>query len=147
MRLPIIPIVVAAVLLSVVWYVFNATRSGERTIDVPRLSRLLDLEGTETEVAIGPGGVRYAVIASGDLWVVNISTGERKQLTRTPDAESFPAWTPDEKLITFTRGINTFTINPETGAEELFRSNAAALSWSATSRTTFVRDRALWIAN
>src|SRR5437764_9037304 len=101
MRLRIIPIVVAAALLGAVWYVFNATRSGERTIDVPRLTRIADVDGIETEVAITHGGNRCAIIASGDLWVMNTATGERKQLTRTLEAESFPSWTPDEKRITF----------------------------------------------
>ena len=146
MRLPIIPFVVAVVLLGGVWYLFNATRSGERTIDVPSITRIADIDGIETEVAITPDETRYAIIASGDLWVLNVVTGGRQQLTRTPEAESFPAWTPDEKRITFTRGASTFVINPETGAEELFRSNATSLSWSVTSRTTFVRDRALWVA-
>jgi len=34
MRLPIIPAIVAATLLGAVWYLFNAARAGERTIDV-----------------------------------------------------------------------------------------------------------------
>jgi Tol biopolymer transport system component len=147
MRIPFIPIIVAVALLSGVWYFFNATRSGERTIDVPRLTRIADIDGIETEVSLTPDGNRCAVISSGDLWVLNILSGERKQLTRTPEMESFPAWTPDGKRITFTRGANTFAINPETGSEELFRANATSLSWSVTSRTTFVRERALWVAN
>src|SRR5262245_57490026 len=147
MRLPIIPFVIAATLLTAVWYLFNATRSDRRTLDVPRLTRLADIDGTETEVAAAPDGNRLAVIASGDLWVLNLSTGDRRQITRTPEAESFPNWTPDGKRITFTRGANTFAIDPDSGAEQLFRANATSLSWSQTSRTAFVRDRALWIAN
>lgn len=147
MRLPIIPAVVAAALLGAVWYLFNATRSDQRTLDVPRLTRLADIDGIETEVAIAPDGNRLAVIVSGDLWMLNTSAGQRNQITRTPEVESAPAWTPDGKRITFTRGADTFAINPDTSAEELFRSKATSLSWSSTSRTTFVRDRALWIAN
>jgi Tol biopolymer transport system component len=147
MRLPIIPFVVAATLLAAVWYLFNATRSNHWTLDVPRLSRMADIDGIETEVAITADGNRVAVLASGDLWVLNPANGERKQITHTAETESFINWTPDGKRITFSRGMNTFAINPDTGAEELFRSNATALSWSQTSRTTFVRDRALWIAN
>ena len=60
MRLPVIPFVVAAVLLSAVWYLFNAARSGERTIDVPRITRIADIDGIETEVAITPDGNRVA---------------------------------------------------------------------------------------
>jgi Tol biopolymer transport system component len=147
MRLPVIPFVVAVILLAGVWYLFTASRPGHLTLDAPRLSRLADIDGVETEVAVTPDGKRLAVIASGDLWVLDQSAGMRKQLTRTTEPESFPNWTPDGKRITFTRSGDTFVIDPETGSEALFRSNATSLSWSHTGRTTFVRDRALWIAN
>src|SRR5215831_126182 len=103
MRLPIIPFVIAATLLTAVWYFFNTTRSDHRTLDVPRLSRLADIDGIETEVAATPEGDRLAVIASGDLWVLNLSNGTRKQITKTAETEAFPNWTPDGKQITFMR--------------------------------------------
>jgi Tol biopolymer transport system component len=147
MRLRIIPFVVAASLLGAAYYFFNANRSTSRILDVPRITRLGDIEGIETEVAIKADGSQLAVIASGDLWTLNLASGMRKQLTRTAEAESFPNWTPDAKHITFTRGMNTFAVDPNTGAEELFQANGTSLSWSYTARTTFVRDRALWITN
>ena len=148
MRLPIIPLVVAVALLAAVAYIFTvATRSDQKVLSVPRLTRLADVDGIETEVAVAPDGNRYAVISSGNLWLLNVSTGARQQLTRTPEPPAFPAWAPDGKQITFTRGEDTFAIDPDTGTEKLFIANATSLSWSATSRTTFVRNRELWIAN
>jgi Tol biopolymer transport system component len=147
MRLPVIPFVIAVTILGVAWYLFTATRSGRRTLDAPRLSRVADIDGVETEVSITTDATRFAVISDGNLWFLNLSNGQRKQITNTPEAESFPNWTPDDKRITFTRGANTFIVDPDTGSEELFRSNATSLSWSQGSRTTFIRDRALWIAN
>src|SRR5712692_3493456 len=108
MRLPIIPAVVAAALLGAVWYLFNATRSDQKTLDVPRLTRLADIDGIETEVAVAPDGNRYAVVVSGDVWFLNISTGNRRQITKTPQPETFPAWTPDGKRVSITRGSDTF---------------------------------------
>ena len=113
MKLPIVPFVIAVTLLSAVVYLFTATRSNHRTLDVPRLTRLADIDGIETEVAIAPDGNRFAVIVSGDLWVLNISTGARQQITHTPELESFPAWSPDGKRIAFTRGSDTFVIDAE----------------------------------
>src|SRR5437870_3923080 len=147
MRLPIVPFVIAVTLLAGVWYLFTATRPSRKTLDVPRLTRLADIDGIETEVAVAPDGNRYAVVVSGDVWFLDISTGVRRQITNTPEPETFPAWTQDGKRVSFTRGSDTFGVDPETGAEELLRANATSLSWSSTSRTTFVRDRALWIAN
>src|SRR5215813_3230933 len=69
MRLPVVPFVIAATLLAAVWYLFNATRSGERTLDAPHLTRLADFPGVETEVAISPDGKRLAAIVGGNLWV------------------------------------------------------------------------------
>ena len=64
MRLPVIPFVIAATLLAAVWYLFTAARSDHRTLDVPRLTRLADIDGTETEVAAAPEGNRLAVVAA-----------------------------------------------------------------------------------
>src|SRR5439155_12251546 len=75
MKLPIIPLVVAVTLLSAVLYLFTATRPDHRTLDVPRLTRLADIDGIETEAAIAPDGIRLAVIVSGDLWILDTSTG------------------------------------------------------------------------
>src|SRR5206468_2918141 len=147
MRLPVIPFVIAVTILGAVWYLFTATRPARRTLDAPRLSRVADIDGVETEVSITTDGARFAVISDGNLWVLNLSNGQRKQITTTPEPESFPNWTPDDKRITFTRGPNTFIVDPDTGSEELFRSNVTSLSWSQGSRTTFIRDRALWVAN
>src|SRR5213593_499452 len=146
MKFPIIPLVIAVTLLSAVVYLFTATRSERRTLDVPRLTRLADIDGIETEAAIAPDGNRLAVIASGDLWILNTSTGARQQITHTP-GESFPAWRPDGQRIAFTRGNDTFIVDPETGTETMFLPNATSLSWSSTSRIAFIRDRALWVMN
>jgi Tol biopolymer transport system component len=147
MRLPVIPFVIAAALLATAWYLFNRTGSGRRTLDAPRLMRLASVGGAiETEAAVAPDGDRIAVIASGDLWVLKPAAAERKQLTRTAEAEYFPNWTPDGKRITFTRGPAAYAIDPDTGVESLFRSNATWLSWSQSNRIAFVRDRALWIS-
>src|SRR5262245_61552111 len=108
MRLPIVPFIVAATILMAAVYLFNSSKSSHRLLDVPRLSRLADVDGIETEVAIAPDGNRYAVIVDGDLWLLDMSAGSRQQITRTPEPESFPAWAPDGKRITFTRGSDTF---------------------------------------
>ena len=147
MRLPVIPFVIAATLLAAVWYLFTTTRSDRHTLDAPRVARLVDIDGIETEVAIAPDGNQLAVIASGDLWAFNIATGQRKRITQTPEAEFFPAWTPDGKGITFTRGADTFLVDPESKAEKPFRSNCGSLSSSSNGRTVFVRDRALWVSD
>jgi Tol biopolymer transport system component len=147
MRLPVVPFIIAATLLTAAWYLFTATKPDHTTLDVPRLTRLADIDGIETDVDISPDGNRYAVVVSGDLWMLDMSTGGRRQVTHTPEPESFPSWTPDGRRITFTRGPDTFAIDAQTGIEEPLRRNATSLSWSLTNRAAFVRDRALWVVN
>src|SRR5262249_45777558 len=147
MRLPVVPFIIAATLLSVAWYFFTATRPDHKTLDVPRLTRLADIDGIETDVDISPDGNRYAVVVSGDLWVLDMSAGGRRQMTFTSEQESFPCWTPDGRRITFTRGPDTFAIDAQTGIEQPLRRNATSLSWSINNRAAFVRDRALWVVN
>jgi Tol biopolymer transport system component len=147
MRLPIIPLVIAVTLLGGVWYLFNATRPSRKTLDVPRLTRLSDVDGIETEVAVSPDGSRLAVVASGDLWVVNLSTGERRRMTQTEAPESFPSWTPDGKKVAFTRGKDTLAVDPGSNEETMLRPNTTSLCFSPGNRIAFVRNRALWVAN
>jgi Tol biopolymer transport system component len=147
MRLPILPIVISVLLLSAAVYFFFAAPSSHFTLDVPVLTRLADIDGIETEVALAPDGDRYAGVVSGDVWLLTISTNARERVTETPEPESYPAWSPDGKRIMFTRGADTFAYNPETKSEQPFKTNARTLSWSPTGRIAFVRDRALWLAD
>src|SRR5262245_4348338 len=132
MRLPIVPFIIAATLLSAVFYLFTSMSGpGRRMLDVPRLNRLADIEGIETEVAIAPEGNRYAVVSDGDLWILDSAAASRQQVTHTPEAETFPNWTPDGKKVTFSRGPDTFVLNVDSKSEELFRNDTTSLSWSA----------------
>jgi Tol biopolymer transport system component len=149
MRLPIIPIVVATVILGTVVYLFNTTGGERRTLDAPRMSMLTDVEGIETEVALSPDGQRAAVISDGNLWIVNLAGGTRSRLTDTPEAESGPAWTPDGQRITFTRGADTFVLpaDASTGTGELFKADATDMDWSSGGRVAFIRNRGLWLSD
>src|SRR6185369_15277046 len=46
MRLPIIPFLVAALLLGAAWYFFNPNRSTGHTLDAPHITRLVDRKST-----------------------------------------------------------------------------------------------------
>jgi Tol biopolymer transport system component len=150
MKIPWVPLTVAATLVILVVFLFNSMDSGPKVFGQPRLERLADLDGIETEVSIAPDGNRLVAVVSGDLWLFDIAQGSRQRLTQTIDKESFPAWAPDGQQVSFTRGANTFTL-PAAASDnqepELFKENATSLSWSATGRLAFVRDRTLWITD
>jgi len=151
MKIPWVPLVVATTLVTVVVILFNSMSSGPKVFGQPRLEKLVDFEGSETEVTMAPDGSRLVAVASGDLWLFDISNGSRRRLTQTTDKESFPAWAPDGQRLTFTRGDDTFAVSTAPAeappTPELFKQNATSLSWSGTGRLAFVRDRTLWITD
>jgi len=148
MKIPVVPLAVATTLIVVVLYLFNSASSGQLTLGEPRLEKLVDLKGAETEVAVAPDGSRLVAIADGDLWLFNIAEGSRQRLTQTTESERFPAWTPDGKRVTFTKGNDTFVASAnDFSSSQLLKENATSLSWSATGRQSYVRNRTLWITD
>src|SRR5688572_24240207 len=111
MKIPWVPLTVAATLVVVVVFLFNSMDSGPKVFGQPRLEELADLDGVETEVSIAPDGSRLVAIASGDLWLFDIAQRSSQRLTQTADKESFPAWAPDGRRVSFTRGVDTFTLS------------------------------------
>jgi Tol biopolymer transport system component len=148
LKIPIIPLVVAGTLIAVVVYLFNSASSGKLTLGEARVEKLADLEGVESEVAVTSDGSRLVAIASGDLWLFNIANGSRQRITQTAESESFPAWAPDGKRLTFTLGNNTYVVSSnDFSSNQLLKENAVNLSWSATGRQAYVRNRTLWITD
>ncbi len=148
MKLPVIPFLIAATLLGIAIYLFNTTgRGAPKILAAPKLTQIADVEGIETEVAISPDGTRCAVIADGDLWMLSLSDGHRERITRTSEPESFPAWSPDGKRLTFTRGADTMVVPSGAVAGSLaatLKADASSLSWSPSGRLVYVRGRGLW---
>ena len=152
MKIPWVPLVVAATLVTVVVFLFNSMDSVTKVFGQPRIEKVADLDGAETEVSVAPDGTRLIAVASGDLWLFDIASGSRQRLTQTTDKESFPAWAPDGKRLTFTRGSDTFALSTASATAtppepELFKENATSLSWSGTGRLAFVRERTLWVTD
>lgn len=148
MKIPVIPVVVAASLIAIVIFLFHSMSSGQKVFGQPRLEKVVDLEGTEGELTISPDGTRLIAVASGDLWLFTIRDGTRQRLTETTEPETSPAWAPDGKRVTFTRNGTTYLLSPDRSSDaQLFKENATSLSWSRTGRMAFVRERSLWLTD
>lgn len=55
---------------------------------------------------------------SGDIFLYNNQTGERRQLTKTADAEGNPRFIGDQRHISFTRQNNLYSFSLDTGLLE-----------------------------
>ena len=54
-----------------------------------------------TEVSFSSDGLELAMIAGGDLWVMDTELREPRQITFTAEEERSPAFAPDGKSILF----------------------------------------------
>ncbi|HXI68987.1 MAG TPA: hypothetical protein VNN22_01380 [Verrucomicrobiae bacterium] len=82
---------------------YHNLSTGDRTI-------VAKFSGLNTGAAISPDGTRMALIlsksGSPDIWVCNVDGTNLKQLTRTPEDESSPCWSPDGQWICFATKMN-----------------------------------------
>lgn len=107
-------------------------------------------DGTKIAFASNRGGY-------WDLYTMNLSTGEVKQLTDTPDYESSPSYSPDGSFLAFEsyNGDNLDIVvgpadNPLKNAEHLTTSPAADYSpaWAPDGRhIAFISDGEVMLAN
>jgi Tol biopolymer transport system component len=91
--------------------VFNSDRDGGAirgyTIDVDGSNlRRLPIEGWVEYPSFSPDGSRIvyegAVGSNYEVFVADIETGKRTQLTRAPGNDGWPVWSPDGSTIAFT---------------------------------------------
>ena len=116
--------------------------------------RLTHDDALDATPAWSPDGERLAFAhmtdvgkenADGVIVVMDATGSGRVEITRHPDApdtvfDSYPAWSPDGRLIAFTRAeytpssiepqIAVYTVDPSGGGERLLIEDAAEASWS-----------------
>ena len=95
----------------------------ETTIAKPRRSRLISgSQGINAGASVSPDGRYMAVIRSPDhqvdIYVIDLSTGHRRRLTRDKAVEASPCWSPDGKYV--------FYVSDESGRPRIIRHELAA---------------------
>jgi TolB protein len=86
----------------------TADRSSVRiySADGRRTRTLAELDGAY-RLAWNPNGRTLAVEARGDIWLVDAVTGAATQVTRTPETEVAPNWSPDGRWLAYGKGPGT----------------------------------------
>lgn len=92
--------------LSAVWaaLLLHAVSSAASGGSGARLLRQPDISATEV-----------VFIYAGDIWTASRSGSNVRRLTKTPEAESYPRFSPDGRLIAFTRLGDVYVIPPAGG--------------------------------
>ena len=79
--------------------IFNAlTGSKEREIAVPNLDEIFNPTWAPDGSAIAFTGMSRGLT---DLWILDVTSGQARQVTNDPFADLTPAWSPDGKHIAF----------------------------------------------
>ncbi len=87
-------------LSGLIWVI---TRTSPSTSDVQSLALVLSDTEPIASPSISPDGSMLAYAKDGDLFVRRVAGGEPVQLTDSSAVESYPSFSPDGELITFTR--------------------------------------------
>ena len=91
-------------------YVANRDGSGLRKLTEPEVRQLPAAVGDTSK------DKRLTVYASsGDLYVIDNTTGKIQQLTKTTETEANPHFLPDGKRVWFTRGGNVYVMSLDSG--------------------------------
>lgn len=94
-------------------YVVNADGTGLKKLSEDEVKELPPVGGDLSE------DKKTTVFAdSGDIFLYDIPTGKRRQLTKTSDVESNPRFSADNRSITFARQNNLYSISLDTNLLE-----------------------------
>jgi len=89
-----------------------------------------------------PDGNKLAVSHRGDVWIASSNGDKPIQLTKTPELEIWPGWSPDGKMVNYERfgqGVRPLYVVPASGGEatkilEVSGNRKYAYGWSPDSK-------------
>ena len=90
--------------------------------------------GRSSDRSWSPDGSKIAIRHEGDVWIANVEGGKPVQLTKTPEVEGWPGWSPDGKIVQYiipTGGKGILHLIPASGGKEIMRLEAFDdIAWS-----------------
>ena len=147
---------VLVILLIAGWFYFSAP--AKYSGPSPRLVPFTSFAGDKGGPAFSPDGNEVAFVWTGDsskgpevyhLYVQLVGAGTPLQLTKTPQSDHSPAWSPDGRFIAFRRGRHpaAYYVIPALGGAERKLADAdladlagSGLAWSPDGKYLAVAD-------
>lgn len=131
------------------------TIAAENLTARPSLRRLA---GQVVGLSLSPSGARVALEARGELFSVAAREGDTRNMTETQGVrERFPAWSPDGKVIAYTKedeDDKRLCVRPSGGGDEVLITrnlpkNVTGIDWSPDGKTIVVQNRAgaIWLVD
>jgi dipeptidyl aminopeptidase/acylaminoacyl peptidase len=111
-------------------YVVNRDGSGLRKLSDEETKKLRPAFGSQTR-----DHKKLAYAENGDIFIYDASTGLKRQITKTSEAETNPQFTLDEKRVTFLRGGNLYAMSLDSGMLEQLTDVRAAAAEGAAAPT------------
>ncbi len=85
-----------------------------------------------------PDGSKIAISHEGDVWIANAEGGKPIRITKTPEVEGWPGWSPDGRIVQYiipSGGKKILHLIPASGGKEIMRLEAFDdFAWSPNSK-------------
>ena len=101
--------------------------------------------GTNVTTSWSPDGSKLAVIHRGDVWITSSNGDKPVQITKTPEMEIWPGWSPDGRMINYVAGSErSFYVRPVSGGEAIKIPDADRTSaWSPDSKKLLIQSEGM----
>jgi Tol biopolymer transport system component len=101
--------------------------------------------GTNATTSSSPDGNRIAVIHRWDVWIASSNGDEPVQITKTPEKELWPGWSPDGRMISYVSGgERSFYVRPVSGGQATKIAGADRTSaWSPDSKSLVIQSEGM----
>jgi len=105
---------------------------------------------TQWNISWSPDGRKLAVVNWGDIWITSAKEGKPVRITKTPEHEAWPVWSPNNEMIVYTvntgEGEQILKVIPASGGEAkkiLDTSDHSMYAWSPNSKELAVISKGM----
>jgi Tol biopolymer transport system component len=100
--------------------------------------------GTNVTTSWSPDGNQIAVIHKWNVWIASSNGDKPVQITKTPEMEIWPGWSPDGRMISYVASEGSFYVKPVSGGQATKIPGADRTSaWSPDSKSLVIQSEGM----